>query len=229
MFGVIGVLAALRHRDRTGLGQLVDVAMLDSMISLCDIVTNYWSMGMRREPDTELRVPYLLTSFRAKDGWCVLQVSRDHQFHRLARLLGNEGWLTDDRFVTRWGWYDHWEETIRPAIESWALTRSMIEASGALAEAGITSAPCNGAEQVVADPHIAARRMLVEVPRTDGVEEPVLIAGNPVKMSRVPEEPEARHPHLGEHTEDLLREVLGLDAEVIAELTRDGVICSSQR
>jgi crotonobetainyl-CoA:carnitine CoA-transferase CaiB-like acyl-CoA transferase len=226
LFGVIGVLAALRHRDRTGRGQFVDVAMLDSMLSICDVVTNFWSMGLRREPDVEPRVPYLLTSFRARDGWCVLQVSRPHQFARLARLLGHDGWLTDDRFADGYGWHDGWEPTIRPAVESWAATRTMREAAAALAGAGITAAPCYRAEDVVADPHVAARGMLVEIPRSDGVGQPVLVPGNPVKLSDAPDPEPTRPPLLGEHTGELLGEVLGLDPDTIAELTAAGVIGS---
>jgi crotonobetainyl-CoA:carnitine CoA-transferase CaiB-like acyl-CoA transferase len=226
MFGVIGVLAALQHRQHTGRGQLVDIAMFDSMLSICDLATNYWSMGMRSEPDTELRVPYLLQSFRSKDGWCVLQVSRPHQFERLARLLGHREWPTEDRFATGYGWYDRWEDTIRPALEAWAATRTMGDAAAALAGAGVTAAPCYHAGDVAADPHVRARRMLVEIPRVDGVADPVLVAGNPVKLSAVPEEPERRPPLLGEHTAEVLTGMLGLTPAEIAELVAAGVLTS---
>jgi crotonobetainyl-CoA:carnitine CoA-transferase CaiB-like acyl-CoA transferase len=224
MFGVIGVLAALRHRDATGVGQLVDVAMLDSMLSICDISVNYWSMGMTREPDTELRRPYVLDGFRSRDGWFLVQISRDHQFERLARVLGHDEWLTDERFATRWGWYDHLEDTIRPAVESWASSKTKLEAAAALADVGVTAAPCNDAEDVVADPHVKLRNMLVEIPRTDGIDAPVLVAGNPVKLSHMAEGPEKRSPHVGEHTAEVLREVLGIDANAFATLTRAGVV-----
>ena len=226
MFGVIGVLAALRQRDRTGRGQLIDIAMLDSMLSVCDIVTNFWSMGIRNEPDTERRVPYLLQPFRSRDGWCLLQVIRPHQFERLARLLGREEWLGDERFATGFGWFDNWEGTIRPVVEAWAADRTMFEAAQALAEAGVAAAPCSRPADVVADPHVASRNMLVEIPRPDGVEQPVLVPGNPVKMSGLAEQPQTRPPLLGEHTVSVLAEELGLSAEEIAELTAAGVIAS---
>ncbi|MBX6389816.1 MAG: CoA transferase [Frankia sp.] len=224
MFGVIGVLAALRHRDRTGLGQHIDIAMLDSMIAIADVPVNYWSMGMRAEPDTELRVPYILNSFRASDGWCVVQVIRDHQFPRLARLLGHPEWESDERFATRWGWYDHWSDTIRPALEAWAADRTMLAAASELAAAGVTAAPCLTAEQLVADPHVTARRMLVEIPRPDGVEQPVLVPGNPVKLSRVPEQPDSLPPTVGQHTAEVLASDLGLTAPEIESLRAAGVI-----
>jgi crotonobetainyl-CoA:carnitine CoA-transferase CaiB-like acyl-CoA transferase len=224
LFGVIGVLAALRQRDRTGRGQFVDVAMFDSMVAICDIVANYWSMGMRAEPDTDLRVPYILNSFRARDGWCVIQVIRDHQFPRLAQLLARPEWLDDERFASRWGWYDHWADTIRPALEAWAADLPMLAAAGALADVGVTAAPCFDARALVDDPHVRARRMLVEIPRTDGVQQAVLVSGNPVKLSAVPERDEDAPPLVGEHTARVLTEYLGLDAAALARLAEDGVI-----
>jgi len=224
LFGVVGVLAALRHREYTGAGQLVDVAMLDAMLSISDVVTNFWSMGLRSEPDVEKRVPYLLTSFRCRDGWCVLQVSRAHQFERLAHLLGRPEWVGDTRFADGWGWHDHWADTLRPVVEEWSATIGMREAAERLAGAGLVAAPCYRAEDVVADEHVRARDMLVEIPRPDGVAQPVLIAGNPVKLSAVPPTPEQRPPYVGEHTSEVLSTELGLDTPAIAALAADGVV-----
>src|SRR3954470_9656140 len=111
LFGVIGVLAALRHRDRTGVGQYVDIAMLDSLISMTDIVTNFWSMGLRGGDVG----PLILTTFRAKDGWFVLQVVREFQFEALVDLVGHPEWKSDPRFSTRQGWMHHLESDLRPA------------------------------------------------------------------------------------------------------------------
>jgi crotonobetainyl-CoA:carnitine CoA-transferase CaiB-like acyl-CoA transferase len=227
MFAVIGILAALLHRANTGLGQLVDISMLDSMLSISDLPTNYWSLGTVAEPDVELRVPYILNSFRTKTGWCMIQVSRDHQFERLARMLGHEEWLDDERFATRFGWYDYWDDTICPALEEWAADRAMQDAAGGLAAAGIAAGPCFRADDIVRDPHVRARGMLVEMPRPDGGQ-PVLVAGNPVKLSRMTEGPETRPPVVGEHTDEVLRELLGLDDEALATLHDDGIVASTR-
>jgi len=229
LFAVIGVLAALRHRERTGQGQLVDIAMYDAMLSICDVVTNFWSMGLRREPETELRVPYLLMPFRAKDGWCVIQVSRPHQFERLARLLGHQDWLAGGRFDTGLGWHDGWEDTIRPAVEAWAQGSTMLEAASALAAAGIVAAPCNRAADVVADPQVASRDMLVALPYASVDGQPVLVPGNPVKLSALADEPQSRPPLVGEHTGILLADELGMTQAEIAELTEAGIIASDVR
>jgi len=224
LYGVIGILTALRHRDQTGQGQFVDVSMFDAMLAMCDIVTNFWSLGLRREPDRDLPNPVILDSFRARDGWLMLQVSRRHQFERFADLLGRPEWKDDERLATSWGWAEHIEDIIRPAVESWASTMGKADAARQLAEAGIAAAPCNTADDVVADAHARAHRMLVEIPRFDGVEQPVLGAGNPVKLSAMADEPNGRIPRLGEDTTSVLGDLLGMDETAIKELRSAGVI-----
>ncbi|MTA79061.1 MAG: CoA transferase, partial [Actinobacteria bacterium] len=81
LFGTIGVLAALRHRDRTGQGQYIDVAMFDAMVSMTDLVTNFWSLGLRPEPGQGLAM--ILDGFEAANGWFIIQIGREHEFERL--------------------------------------------------------------------------------------------------------------------------------------------------
>lgn len=229
MFAVIGILAALRQRDRTGVGQLVDIAMFDAMLAICDLPVNYWSMGQRREPEAEQRLPMILDAFRAADGWFLVQVIREHQFERLAQLIGHPEWVQDPRFSTRQGWREHLEAVIRPAIEGWASERTKMEASRTLAERGLASAPCNHASDVIADAHVRRRHMVVEIPRTDGGAEPVLVAGNPVKLSAMVEGPDRNVPMMGEHTVAVLRDVLGMDDGSIQALLDAGVVAGSER
>ncbi len=227
MFGVIGVLAALRHRDATGLGQHVDVSMFDAMVSMCDLAVNYWSMGQSRPPDQEFNLPLILDSFQRPRGWFIVQVVREHQFERLANLVGHPEWVSDERFATRQGWRDHFEAVIRPAVEAWAGDKTNLEAARAFAESGLAAAPCSSAGDVADDPHVSHRNMLVEVERTDGVDQPVLVAGNPIKMSRVSEGPEHDVPLMGEHTDSVLVALLGLDDTAIDQLIADGVVSRS--
>ncbi len=221
MFGVVGLLAALRHRDRTGEGQYVDIAMFDSMVAFADVVTNYWSMGMRPEPGAGL--PMILDGFESGDGWLIIQIGREHEFARLAELLGHGEWVDDERFATRAGWREH-IDTIRTAVNEWASSMSNVDACHALAAAGIAAGPVLSAQQVIDDPHVAARDMLVPIERTDGVDEPVLTPGNPIKMSAMDARPDQRPPWLGEHTDDVLSRELGLDAAAIDALRADGAI-----
>ena len=221
LFAVIGVLAALRHRDHTGFGQYVDIAMLDAMVAMTDVVTNFWSMGVR--PEEGLGLEVICEGFRASDGYVVVQVVREHQFARLADLVGRPEWKDDPRFATRAGWAPHLESVIRPGVEAWTSARTKLEAAHALTAAGIAAGPSNRAPDVIADPHVAARHMLVEVPRADGGDD-VLVPGNPVKLSKVAEGPETRVPWVGEHTDAVLRSELGLGHDTLERLRRSGVI-----
>lgn len=219
LFAVVGILAALRHRERTGEGQHVDVAMLDAMLAMTDIVTNFWSLGVRPEEPVEV----ICEGFRASDGYVVIQVVREHQFQKLAELIGRSEWLDDERFATRAGWLPALETDIRPAIEAWLANKTRREAVELLAPAGIVAGPSLSAPEVIADPHVEARNMLVAVPRSDG-EPPYLVPGNPVKLSRVTEAADRRVPWVGEHTGEVLREELDVHSDEVQRLREAGVI-----
>lgn len=231
LFTTIGILAALRHRERTGEGQYVDVAMYDSVLAMTDIVTNWWSLGLTPEPGQKMAV--LMDCFRAADGWFLLQVSREHQFERLAETVARPEWVDDPRFATRQGWADHTDDVIRPVVEAWAAHKPKLEVCRELAAAGLAVGPVNSAEDVVADPHVAARSMLVECARPEGAEgsaardggapRPVLVPGSPVKLSKVTEGPETRVPWLGEHTDEVLRAELGLTDDELQSLRDAGI------
>jgi crotonobetainyl-CoA:carnitine CoA-transferase CaiB-like acyl-CoA transferase len=221
LFGTIGLLAALRHRDRTGEGQYIDVAMFDSMVAMTDLVTNFWSMGLRPEPGQGLAM--ILDGFKASNGWFIIQVGREHEFERLANLIGKSEWLSDERLATRAGWREHMDDMLRPGVNEWAAAMTNVDACRALADAGVAAGPCLTAQQVIDDPHVAARNMLVEIPRPEGGD-PVLTPGNPVKMSKMADGPETRMPWLGEHTDEVLAQELGLDNEVLGQLRANGVI-----
>jgi crotonobetainyl-CoA:carnitine CoA-transferase CaiB-like acyl-CoA transferase len=221
LFAAIGILAALRHRDRTGAGQRVDVAMLDATVAMTDIVTNLASMGVARLPYPP---PYVLDTFRASDGWFVMQLVREHQFERLAHVVGRPEWLEDRRLATRAGWGEHLEDVVRPGVEAWAATRTKAEAARQLMTAGVAAGPCHTAADVLADPHLHAHNMLVELARTDGEPGPVVVPGNPIKLSAVPDIHDRRLPGLGEDTVDILRQELGLSDAEIGALAEAGTI-----
>lgn len=222
VFAIIGVLAALLHRHRTGEGQLVDVAMYDSMIAMADTVPSFWSVG--REPPRGRGPMLIADGFRASDGWFVVQVAREHQFERLAELVGHPEWVHDERMSTRAGWREHLDDVLRPGIEAWAASKTKLEAAAAMNAEGVASGPVNSAEDVVRDPHVGSRQMLVEVERPDGVPQPFLLPGNPVKLSKMAEGPESGWPSVGEHTEEVLREELGLDDGDLAHLRANGIV-----
>ena len=222
VFAVIGVLAALRHRDLHGIGQHVDISMLDCMVALADVQLQYESMGVVRDPQS--RGALILTSFKAANGWFMIQVGREHQWERLCEIIGKPEWLSDPRFATRAGWGEHQEDVIRPAVEAWAADKSKQEVCALFANAGVAAGPCNSPAEVMEDPHIKAHNMVVEMPRTDDVANPVVTPGNPVKLSKMTEGPDTRVPWLGEHTYEVLTAELGLDETELEELQTKGVI-----
>lgn len=221
LFGVIGILAALRHRETTGEGQYIDLAMFDCMASLADVAINFHSMGISREPNP---APYVIASFRCSDGYLILQIVREHQFENLANLIGRPDWIGDSRFEERTGWGEHLHSEIIPALEKWAENQTRSETSSLLAEANVASGPVLTAPEVVKDPHLEERNMIVAFPRTDGINEPILIPGNPIKMSKVSEGPEVRVPWIGEHTNEVLTEELGLSETELENLKKTGII-----
>ncbi len=225
LYALIGTLAALRQRERTGRGQHVDISMFDAMVAMTDMVPFMWSLGEPPSAATAGRTG-LVAAFAASDGHFVVAILRDHQFERLARIVGEPGWCGDARFATREGWALHREAVVRPAVEAWARDKTKLDASRLLAAEGIPAGPSNLAPDLCRDPHVAARDMLIEVPHP-GSDQPMLVVGNPVKLSAAPEGPITRFPSLGEHTEAVLREALGIDDSELDALRRDGVIAAT--
>jgi len=217
LFAVVAILAALRYREATGAGQYIDLAMFDSMIAFADIVPNYFSMG--HDP----RTPSSLINhgFKITNGEIVIQIGREHQFKRFVEILDKEEWLEDPRFSTREGWVEN-IETLRNAVREWAGDQSPIEVCGSLASAGIAAAPSFEAEDLINDPHVVSRNMLVEVPTQDST--PALAAGNPIKMAGVEDEAVTPPPSLGEHTNQILSTELDMTESQIVALREKGII-----
>ncbi len=222
LFAVIGILAALRHRENTGLGQHVDISMYDAMIAMADMVPQLWSM---RAPAKLAAAgsTAIVGAFQARDGYFVVAVFREHHFERLATLVGHPEWCQQERFATREGWARCIEPVIRPALETWALDKTKLEAARDLCEQGIAAGPSNLAEDIYDDPHVESHSMLIEVPNPDGGR-PMLVVGNPVKLSRVAEGPIGSFPGLGQHTDEVLEGELALDTGELARLHGLGVI-----
>ncbi len=221
LFAMVGLLAALQGRSRTGRGQKVDVAMVDAIIAIMDMTVFGPSIGT---VDNSISAwPGIVTSFAASDGLFIMQVGREVHFERMARTVGHPEWLDDPRFATREGWRDHVEDVLRPAIEAWARDKTKLEASRLLAEQGVAAGPSFGERELREDPHVRAHEMIVEVPGPpEGA--PVRVHGNPIKFSESPEAEPARWPLLGADTDDVLRTDLGLGDDELATLRADGVI-----
>ena len=206
VLAAVGIVAAVRHADRTGAGQYVDVSMVDGVLSLCERIVYQWSFGgdvPRPQGNTHpLLCPFDV--FRTADGWVSIAAPADHQWRTLAELIGRAELRDDPRFAdgpTR----ARNAPAIREAVSAWTEARPTAEVLRVLG-GHVPVAPVNTVVDIFGDPHFAAREMLVQVEQP-GAPEPVTIAGAPIKLTETPGGVRRRAPLLGEHTDEILKEV----------------------
>jgi formyl-CoA transferase len=216
-----GVLLALLMRERTGLGQLVDSAMLDNMLALNERMAVIYSFTGQSPRRGQLRHIAPRGAFRCRDGYLALNIPDDIQWRRLCDAMGRQDLKDDARTVDGTARGSHMD-LIRPVIEAWLADKTRAEAVELLQERGVPSGPVYTAEDVFADPHISAREMLVTV--DDPVAGPRKYVRTPPHLSAAPSIPKTAAPRLGEHTLPILRDLLGLDREEIEHLVGEGVV-----
>ncbi len=223
LYGCIGILAALRHRERTGQGQQVDIGMLDTHVAwLANQGMNYLATGENpprlgnQHPNI---VPYQV--FPTRDGHIVLSVGNDPTFERFCKVTGQEALLADPRFATNAARVEHRQlvtDTLTPVMQS----RTTAEWVEALEKAKIGCGPINKLSEVFADPQVVARNCVVELPHGSG--ETVKVIANPVRLSSTPADYRVPPPMLGEHSAEVLQGLLGMTEAEIAALRDKGVV-----
>lgn len=219
----VGVLAALHESRRTGRGQFVDVAMYDAVLALCERIVHQHSYGGQIPGREGNHHPFFCPFgvFAASDGWVTIAAPGDRHWRLLAEAMGRPELGTDPRYALNQDRIARRDEII-DLIETWSTTRSRAEITAALGGL-VPVGPVNTADSVFADPHVRARRMLVDVEHP-GCAEPGTIAGRPIKFAETPDTPFRRAPLLGEHTTEILAEI-GLDrttAHTAADAGADG-------
>jgi crotonobetainyl-CoA:carnitine CoA-transferase CaiB-like acyl-CoA transferase len=218
----LGVVTALRERDCTGRGQLVEGALLRTAMT-------YFSTMLIEEEALKLdRKPTLNRSqtaapsdiYRTKDGWITVAVNGDPLFRRVARLIGTPEWLEDPRFASDKTRGDN-GALISARISAWCADKTSAEAIAAFEQARVPAGPVYRLRQALDDPHVRASDFFTRIPFPGPGE--VSLASTPVKLHATPGSIRCRPPLLGEHNDEILRE-LGYVAAEIDALTRSRVV-----
>ncbi len=223
MYATVAILAAVAQRERTGAGQYIDMALFDTVIAmLANMNMNFLTTGKapgRAGNAHQNIVPYQV--FAAADGHVVIAVGNDSQYAKFCEIAGRPDLAADPRFSSN-------AERVRnrallvPLLEAIVRDKPAAFWTGKLEAAGVPCGPINSIAQALADPQAVARGLRIELPHpTAGT---VPLVGMPIRMSASSPSYERPPPLLGEHTDEVLREVAGLRADEIAALRSHGVL-----
>ncbi len=222
MYATTAILAALRHRDATGQGQAIDMALLDTQVAmLANLGANYLATGVapKRAGNAHQNiVPYQV--FEAADGHMILAVGNDGQFVKFCEVAGCPELAADPRFARNADRVRH-REVLVPMLAERMRRHPKAQWLAALEAAKVPCGPINDLAEVFANPQVQARGMTVELPHP--LAERVKLVASPMKLSATPVQYRRPPPLLGEHTDAVLAEA-GLDQEEIAALRSAGVL-----
>lgn len=223
LYATISVLAALQHRNRTGEGQHIDLALLDAQVAMLANQGSNWLNGgpepVRMGNEHPTIVPY--QDFACADGDIVIALGNDRQFHGLCTVLGLPALATDERFALsapRSANRAALFAAIKPAIAAWRAADLL----AALENAKLPCGRINSIPEALAEPQIAARGMVHEIARDDGT--PVQFIGYPAKFSASPASYRTAPPRSAQDTRAVLGDVLGLGQDAIDVLVASGTI-----
>ena len=223
LFTAIGILSALRHRDQTGEGQLIDVGMLDCQVAILEnAMVRYFSTGDiprplgRRHPAI---TPFEI--FESADGYVVIAIGNNELWRKFCEHVDHPELINDERFHTNALRTEN-HESLFPILAEIMCRRTTDEWVEALETIGVPCGPVNTVDKVANDPQVLARDMIAEVEHnTTGT---VQIPGIPIKLSETPGQIDAPAPNLGEHTSEVLTGLLGLEAEEVNQLKQNGIV-----
>ena len=223
LFTTIGVLSALHHRNQTGKGQFVDVAMLDSLVAVLEnAVVRYFATGEAPKP-LGARHPAItpFEAFASADGHVIIALGNDTLWAKFCEHVKRLDLISDERFRTNADRTENHAELfpILSDIMSQRATDDWIDALGTIS---VPCGPINTMDKVVNHPQVQAREMVTRIAHqiTGEVEVP----GVPIKLSDTPGNVDAPAPSLGEHTNEILTSVLKMSPDEVAKLKQDGVI-----
>ncbi|MBW2370803.1 MAG: CoA transferase [Deltaproteobacteria bacterium] len=224
ILGAYGAMLALFHKERTGVGQLVDVSLMDTAFAFVagmGVIAEYTLLNQIR-PQVGNNSFYNYTdSFEAKDGWVVISAIGDEIWQRFTAVIKREDLLDDDRFRSDYNRFVN-RHLIRPIVGDWVAERTISEVIGLLEKNRVPCGRVNTARELINDPHLIAREMLVNR-HYPGVGT-VPLPGVPVKLSETPGKIETNAPHLGEHNKEIYCNMLHYSQKDLDSMRREGVI-----
>lgn len=219
----LAIMIASYYKMKTGKGQYIDVAMMDTVFSILEnavpIKTLLGEDPKRIGNSSPSATPYNV--FKTKDGSIVIGTSNDSLFYKLATVMGREDLITDPKFSTNPARKER-EPEVEAIVESWTIQHTSKEIEDILNERSVPVASIKTIGELVDDPHIAARNMLIE--QDNPVVGKTKLPGNPLKLQLTPPDTSRRAPNLGEHTEEVLFNLLGYPSEYIQQLKDNHVI-----
>ncbi|MCY3552132.1 MAG: CaiB/BaiF CoA-transferase family protein [Candidatus Poribacteria bacterium] len=223
LFTTIGILSALHHRNQTGKGQFVDVAMLDSLVAVLEnAVVRYFATGEAPKP-LGARHPAItpFEAFASADGYVIIALGNDVLWSKFCEHVDRKELISDERFQTNADRTENHSELF-PILSEIMSQRTTDDWIDALGNIGVPCGPINTMDKVVSHPQVQAREMITRVAHqiTGEVEVP----GVPIKLSETPGNVDAPAPSLGEHTTEILTDVLKMSPDEVAKLKQDGVI-----
>ncbi|MCF8495335.1 MAG: CoA transferase [Alphaproteobacteria bacterium] len=222
-----GILAALHHREKTGEGQLVDVALTDCTLAALTNIAQYYLTSGRAAPRWgnahSTIVPY--QAFETMDGHIVIAVGNDSQFNRLCVCLDRPDWAQDSRFKSNADRVGN-RDILVPFLADALKTKSTDAWLDIFQAADVPAGPVNTMDQVFAMEQIRERDMRISMPHPYA-SAPVDLVGSPIKLSETPVSYDLPPPVLGQHTRAVLEEILGLSADELRALEQGGVIQSA--
>jgi len=223
LYTVIAIQAALRQREATGTGQHIDMALFDVQVGLlANQASNYLISGnvpQRMGSAHPNIAPY--QSFATKDGHMLLAVGNDGQFAKFCKVAGHSALAEDPRFATNAQRVIHREELI-PLIANWMVQKTTAEWETSLGREAVPCGPINDIGEVFSQDQIKARGLKLELPHP--ASETVPMAAPPLRMDGLINHAESAPPQLGQHTQEILRDILDMEDGKIERLTADGVI-----
>jgi len=222
-FATIGILAALRVKEKTGLGQQVDIAMMDAVVSVLENAVVRYTVTGEIPQRTGSAHPSIapFDVFEAQDGWFVIGVGNDILWEKFCKAINKIDLIKDPRFSTNPLRSENYQ-VLKPVITHWSKKKTVREVLDILLQAGVPVGEVNSIDKIVEDPNIKLREMIVEVDHP--LAGKVKITDSPIKLSLTPGKVEKASPLLGEHTEEILGELLGFSQEEIESLKQEEVI-----